>query len=558
MTYIELFSKITELLSRLENMSLCFAMQNFNRGERIFEKWSLEYGVILTELINHRTEINGRALALYGPEIVDETTITAELKGLLAVMEQKDYVLMTDILNLQIKPFLESLIMPLSSLAKEAQPEENEDALLRITGYEYENDGWIYRMEPTSSGLLTLSVTDSEGTYYLHSNANPYAAAKLMIGQYYDVRASRYVIYGLGLGYHVLALLEESHGLVPVTVYESDEVIIELARRMVDLSLYEGRCLEIIYDPDLAGFSEAASSGTIIIHYPSLRNIRNSDIRERMRQLFVQDSSVRNQIGEMLANLRYNLEHIEKSVDAIRPVIEGRDVILVAAGPSLDVNIEELKRIAQGDRLPKRDKPVLICVGTAFRKLMWTGIIPDYVAFLDASERIRAQIGEFENASVSALIASTATLTITRDYAGDKYLICQQGMTEAERYAAENGYEIYESGGSVATVIMDIAVKMNASRVITVGLDLAYTRNKYHADGAGRSSVIGNLDGLVEIVSQDGSMLYTSRSMKMYQEWFEKYVSEHSSTGTEFIDATEGGALINGMKNMRLEDAFSR
>lgn len=87
MTYAELFGKITELLNVLEDMSLCFLMQNFNRGERMFERWSREYGVILAELIDHRVEINAGALAQTGIEAVNETVITTELKGLLDAME---------------------------------------------------------------------------------------------------------------------------------------------------------------------------------------------------------------------------------------------------------------------------------------------------------------------------------------------------------------------------------------------------------------------------------------------------------------------------------------
>lgn len=547
----ELYDIIKSLLIGLDSMVLSFDMQNFNRGERLFENWSKDLGTVLSVCAERATIINAESIAICGAETVNESIISMEIGDLLGAMEQKDYVLMSDILKLQIKPFLESLIGPLGNLIRDdkrcGRADIDEQFLLNLDGYEYEDNGKIYRLEQTNSGQLTLAICDKDGKYYMHGNENPHTTAQMMINQYYDVNAGKYIVFGLGLGYHVWALCEACHGLVPIEVYESDEVIIELFRRTLNLDYYKS-CLEIIYDPSLEKFSEAANSGTMIIHYPSIRNISNPQIRNRMHQLFVQDSSIRNQIGDMLANFRYNTTHITKSVDEIRQYIENKDVILLAAGPSLDKNMEELKR--------RGKDTVLICVGTAFRKIIDAGITPDFVTFLDSSQRIRAQINGCENLKIPILLASTTTLCITRDYAGDKYIVCQKGMEEAEAYAEKNGYGLFESGGSVSTLIMDVAVRLGAKRIIAVGLDLAYTNNKYHADGAGRSSVIESLDGLVETKSSDGSRLYTTQAMNMYREWFEKYIECHRNENIEFINATEGGARIAGMKEMSLKSVL--
>lgn len=551
MSNLELLDKIKSLLVRLGSMVLSFDVQNFNRGERLFENWSKDMGTVLSMCVENATVINAESIAVCGVEAVNESVISMEIGDLLGAMEQKDYVLMSDILKLQIKPFLESLVGPLSNLIREdkrcGRADIDEQILLNLDGYEYEDNGRVYRLEQTNSGQLTLAICDKDGKYYMHGNDNPYTTAQMMINQYYDVNAEKYIVFGLGLGYHVLALCEACHGLVPIEVYESDEVIVELFRRTLNLDYYKS-CLEIIYDPSLEKFSEAVNSGTVIIHYPSIRNIFNQQIRNRMHQLFVQDSSIRNQIGDMLANFRYNTAHISKSVDEIRPYIENKDVILLAAGPSLDKNMEELKR--------RGKDTVLICVGTAFRKIIDAGITPDFVTFLDSSQRIRAQINGLEKLNIPILIASTTTLSITRDYAGEKYIVCQKGMEESKEYAEKKGYGMFESGGSVSTLIMDVAVRLGAKRIIAVGLDLAYTNNKYHADGAGRSNAIESLDGLVEVFSSSGDKLYTTQAMNMYREWFEKYVDSHSGEDVLFINATEGGARIAGMTEKPLKSVL--
>ncbi len=538
MNTTDLYRTITSLINELREMVLCFRMQNHNRGERIFSGFTQRYGEVLTELFS-RGELAGS---------MDSERILSELKNLMQAMEQKDYVLMADLMQLQTVPFLEAVLNALRA-------QGDAQAQFLLSGTQIEENGKTYRLEPTGSGDLTLCIADGDGSYYLHSNECPAQEASLFSLQYLDDEAPGYVLYGLGLGYHVLALCKAVHGLTNIRVFESDPAVISLARQVLDFGAYEGRNLQIITDPLLEKFAQAASEpGMVVaIHYPSIRNVGDGSIRERLRQLFVQDSSIRNQIGEMKANFRENLKYCPRLADEVADRFKGRDVILVAAGPSLDKNAELVKELHEDPD----DRPLVICVGTAFRKLIGMGIRPDFVGFLDSSERIRRQIAGAELQTVPALIAATATMQISRDYAGEKYLLCQRGFERAETYAKERGGRTFETGGSVATILMDAARQFGAKRIITVGLDLAYTGMQVHANGAGNSSVLSDTEGLVKVTAQDGSDLYTTAAMQMYIEWFERYVSAHAGEGTAFIDATEGGALIRGMKIMTLREAFA-
>ncbi|MBO4903568.1 MAG: motility associated factor glycosyltransferase family protein [Lachnospiraceae bacterium] len=565
MNKIGIYNTIISLLNDLQEMILLFRMQNFNRADRMFSKWTGTYGQAISDLFAGKEELN--AATENGLILIDEGVILSELQGLMNAMEQKDYVLMSDLMQLQILPFLEAVQNELRELIlREAEEmaageEADMDALLKVAGASCEDNGRTYSLEPTSSGELTLSITDENGSYYMHSNVCPTAEAQLFAKQYYDDHAPAYAVCGLGLGYHVLALCRETHGLVDVTVYESDQNIIDLARQVHDFSYYEERNLKIVHDPTLLSFAGAILSDAQpenalpvpVIHYPSIRNVVDPGIRDRLMQLFVQDSSIRNQLGEMLANFRYNAEHATASVDALADTFRGRDVILVAAGPSLDRNVELLRPYAKTGG-NAAGGPLIVCVGTAFRKLLGMGIRPDFVGFLDASERIRAQIRGVENETIPILLGSTATKSITRGYAGEKYLICQQGFTEAETFAKEHGGRTYETGGSVATILFDVAKQLGAKRIVTVGLDLAYTGMQIHAKGAGNSRILADTQGLVEVASQNGEKLYTTAAMQMYIQWFERYMSAHAGEGTEFIDATEGGAKIQGMRIAKLNE----
>lgn len=567
MNHYALYKKITALLNDLQDMILWFRMQNFNRGERLFADWSGRYGQVIAELSALKEELNAVNADGQQGALIDEALIVSELKSLMNAMEQKDYVLMADLMQMQTVAFLEAVQEALRKLSLDASAgetlseEELANAMLRMQGASCEMDGRTYQLEPTTSGDLTLSITDTNGMYYLHSNAYPSNEGNLFALQYYDENIPAYAVYGLGLGYHVLALCKLTHGVVPITVFESDANVIELAHEVTNFSPYEGDNLTIVHDPTLEQFAEAISQNPgmrvqPVIHYPSVRGIQDEGLRNRVTQIFVQDSSIRNQIGEMLANFRYNTMHCAGLADSLSAKIKGRDVILVAAGPSLDKNVELLRQFIGREVADDENRPLVACVGTAFRKLLGMDMKPDYVAFLDASVRIRGQIWGVEAETVPALIASTATMKITKDYAGEKYLVFQQGFDAAETFAREHGGRTYESGGSVITILLDIMKQLGAKRVITIGMDLGYTDMRIHAGGAGNSSYLSDTEGLVQVAAQGGGMVFTTQAMQMYIEWIEDYLKRHANESTTFINATEGGALIKGMQVMTLEEAL--
>jgi len=82
-------------------------------------------------------------------------------------------------------------------------------------------------------------------------------------------------------------------------------------------------------------------------------------------------------------------------------------------------------------------------------------------------------------------------------------------------------------------------------RIIFVGLDLAFTGNVDHATSTPTRETI-NEDKAIPVEDIYGNMVYTSHNLNIYRQWIEKRIAKVK--GIEFIDATEGGAKIKGMK----------
>lgn len=497
--------------------------------------------------------------------IVIPNNISEMLVDLLNTLENKDYILFTDFLEMRLNPFIISLqeevirkegytpdpIVYSKNMKLLEQRDEELAKILRnaVNSVGLMDDG--YCIEYTSCGLMTLALFDGQQKYYMHSNGQVMKEAQALAEEWFQEDKFEYIIYGLGLGYHVRELLCLDETLT-VKVFESDINIIQIAMSFTDMSLLlaSGR-LRIIYDPKfeqyISGIKDIGVDMVAVIHHPSLRNIQNPRIREQLEDYFIWYSSVKNQLHSLNGNFRRNILNYDDTVDSLRRYFEDKDLYMVAAGPSLDRNFMELKKL-------KRKNSILLATGTVFKKLMAAGIRPDYVIITDSGIMAAKQITGQETSGIPIIILSTANYRITETYHGKKYLVCQAGYEKAEQMAREKGYSLYHTGGSVSTTALDIGISLGCKRIICLGLDLAYTGDYDHASGTAlRKSVV--LNDLRQVPDIYGNKVYTSNNLDIYRKWIEKRIKE--VTDVEFIDATEGGAKIEGMMTRKLSEVIA-
>ena len=552
-----------------------FRRQNYDRGLRMFREMLSRIRQLMEFLLSGKQELQQVGISL------EDSYLVSLLSGLMQAQEQEDYILMADLMELQIIPFLDGL----------------QDMLRGISGFEFLNDvyeknmeflknnmelrkaveafekkiqwnaegfntditdnrsyqgldGVTYTLEATTNGAVTLCVSRGEKRYYLHTNGNPEMEARRLIEEYYEEEAEGYQVFGLGLCYHVAELGNKTLQNVPIEVYEPDIMVILLA-----LSSYPiwtlGENVTIHYDPDGTQFSEQLldAEKSIIIHHPSLLGIPNKDIRDAYERFFIKDSSYRNQKGQLKANFKNNIRYLEqypnkmKFVQSLENQFKGRDVFIVAAGPSLDKNLELLRS--------KPDHSIILATGTVFYKMLKMGIRPDYVIVTDANERVISQIREYEGETIPMLLLSTANRMVTRKYAGNKYLILQRDYKAAEDYADKKGLSLNQTGGSVSTTALDVAISLKAGRIIFLGLDLAYTDNLAHAEGTSNRVATG-VEQLIPVKGFYGDIVYEDQKFIIYREWIEKRLMQPDARNSIVMNATEGGSYIKGMKQTEL------
>ena len=416
-----------------------------------------------------------------------------------------------------------------------------------------------YVLQSALNGELTLFM-GSTGIH-IHSTVNPSAEAVTLAKEYYRLDYNSYIVWGIGLGYHVKELLNVY--APQVTVIEPDIDMIMLALMNMEFEEIEYGRLQIICDSDYTQLAEYITGNhdeRIVIYSPELKHtmkknehtpeLRQKKILEKIKQVFIRESSVRNNERRMNLNFSSNINVCTHYVDELKGRFKNNRVIIVAAGPSLDKNVELLKNI---DR--KTDEYVILAVGTVYKKLLNMGIKPDYVIIIEANESIISQISGVEDTEVPLLILSTAYRELARKYQGKKYLIDQYEYDHAEDHAQKYGYKLYSTGGSVTTTATSVAITLGARTIIFIGFDLSYPDGISHADGTSGKKKL-DTTGFVGVESIDGTIVYATNVFIIYRNWIENEIKKHPDI--EFIDATEGGAKIAGTKIMSLEDALKK
>ncbi len=227
--------------------------------------------------------------------------------------------------------------------------------------------------------------------------------------------------------------------------------------------------------------------------------------------------------------------------------------IVVAAGPSLNKNINELKK-AKG-------KSFIIAVDTALKPLLRAGIVPDMFFIVDAQKPI--ELVQMDGAEKIPMVTTLNATPEILDYHKGKKFFFDESYVFAEKIILKSGLRWGDvaTGGSVATDAFSLLYKIGLKTIILVGQDLALTGNKTHADGTFEEKmpeidtkdyewVEGNIEEKVP----------TRTDFHVFLNWYVRSIKECKEhvEGFRVINATEGGAKIEGTEVMTLKDAIKQ
>lgn len=488
------------------------------------------------------------------------------LPALLDAQDNCDYVLQADIIEGDLLPLLQKLQIAFQERDLVQVPDFFEQNMSSLKEYDFglykllNKENLIEEKNSLLSDKFTLSLaingqptaqTFVNGqSFYLHSSVNPEREASLLADSL--KQAEDYMVFGMELGYHVLELLNR-HQSARVHVFESNIYLLHMAFTYIDWTTYiaNGR-MRVVYNDDLkqlvselSGRFAEMKNAELLVHYPAIKMIEDAQTRQLLEDFFVTTSSMREQGGLLDSNFEVISKLNLPECGELKDIFKDKAVVIVGAGPSVDLQLTSIKKY--------RDKITVFATGHITRKLVNEGIIPDAVIITDPQPLMYKQIDGVNLKNIPMILLSTASSSVIDYYNGPIYVAYQSGYIHAEIKAKEIGATLFETGGSVTTTALDIALRFGARKIIFVGVDLAYTGGYSHASGEGRR--IENTDGLRQVRSNTGGMVYTSKNLDIYRKWIERRLegvrdTEVYNTG----DGAEikGTVLVKGFMSLRL------
>lgn len=434
-------------------------------------------------------------------------------------------------------------------------------------------------IEQGYTGEDIMKVTDHGKVYYLNGKYKPSAVAEQWIEKQGSIDAfATIIIIGISNGVHIKKIMDSVPKTVNILVYEPSYEIFRRAMEEVDLSfLFQPDIPVGIIVRQINGF-ETEEYLHMLMNYDNMVSLKvylsgnyaklfPKETGEFVKAIkgYVQDLKLAwNTIvrytdvdaRNKFHNLQYMYEGYSAS-DLYHMLPEGIPAIIVSAGPSLSKNIKDLKA-AQG-------KACIIATDTAMKPLLNAGIMPDLFMIVDGLKP--AELFEHKDISKVGMVTMTGVSREPMDiHKGKKFFYNSDSVFENELVQAVEKMkerEVYlpsfPTGGSVATSAYSFGIYLGAKTIILVGQDLALTGNKVHVDGAFKNEECKiDMDSgeYLEVEAVDGGKVVTRYDFKIYLEWFEQAIKDWKHI--QAVDATEGGALIHGAKNMTLKRAIKK
>lgn len=382
---------------------------------------------------------------------------------------------------------------------------------------------------------------------------------------------SKILMFGLGNGMYVKKILRETSDDVTMIVYEPALSILQVVMQEYDISellcskrvtllvnQYMGKTLDDSFS-DLLEYTDIEDF--IYKSYLNYNRLYKKEYQEYMNVLQNVCSAI-NSSQSVIG--RYGKDYYENTFANFRFFLKGKSLrslnsrmpkdipaIIVAAGPSLDKNILQLKA-AQG-------KAFIIAVDSALRPLVRNHIIPDICISIDGKKKT-AHFDDEETRDIPLICYLISHREILSRHRAEKFFLNDLNH-HIQHFFSQNNMvlPIVTSGGSVANDAFSVLQILGFQTIILIGQDLALTGNKSHAD----ATLVGELgwmadhyQDLIEVEGIDGKPILSKPEYKLYCNWFEEQIVKYPEI--KVIDATEGGAMIHGSVIETLEEAIRK
>ncbi len=294
--------------------------------------------------------------------------------------------------------------------------------------------------------------------------------------------------------------------------------------------------------------------------------------RDGLADLRVHQNTVRSFSRTWIEQGAGNLPALARwpSVEQVGDAFAGKPMVIVAPGPSLARNIDQLRSL-QG-------RAVICCFSHSLKPVLAAGVTPDVIVSVDPQD-VRYHFAGCDTSRSYLVNGATVHPSLFDMPARGKLALAANGPIDDWLFDALGSSPQVVGGGSVATSAFSLALRWKCDPIIFLGLDLSFPGGQYYvatsSDGEARAEL--NPDGtmkvagwsrgfqamkagggpaavaerVVELPGWHGGTVPSSFMFALFHRWF---VETMRTVTTTVYNCTEGGSRIEGMQHVPFAD----
>lgn len=382
---------------------------------------------------------------------------------------------------------------------------------------------------PAKTGDDTLLLHNEGQTVSYHSRYNPVREAGTFVQTNLNENTDYVLFIGAGLGYTIQAALKQKPNL-KFSIFEPSLEIMDQFLKTVNLAKFKSDQVDYLfsslYEFENLGeiFDKLESNKAQIIIHPVAEKQFKKPIEDFMSRL---KGYLKAQTSTAYTDLRFQTRWTTNAIVNINEVLHspnlfididqenlaGKPVLLVAAGPSLNEEIENIRAIQQ------QRSAYIFAVGSTVNVLLNNGITPDALFLYDPlpfTANVVKKIKE-ENLDIPLIYGTSLAFEALPGYPGKKiHFFTNQDSISTNLIELENKV-IVPDASTIAALALYIVGKIQMGPIVFVGQNLSITKDKAYADGTGHYDT-GITDrfkeGFVPVRSTIDEEIYTNTAYK--------------------------------------------
>lgn len=384
---------------------------------------------------------------------------------------------------------------------------------------------------------------------------------------------TNYVILGIGNGSILKKIYKKMSFLSTITIIEKygSVLINTLGKQDLSSILHDKKVSIISAETDLEinvllktklldeNFIYNTPNIQIIIH-PYMRSHDEDFVNKILYYISstvtYNTTSFGNDINDVLEGLDHIVDNWKNMADGLginsfKNAYKDIPAIIVSAGPSLDKNIQMLKKA--------KNKALIFAVDATAKKIMNIDIIPDGISTIERPDvMFDIFYKEMNISDQTVFIGPPVVSKDILDKFANKIITGRQGEIIVKSATEFFGYDSIEIGMSCSHIPFGFAKYIGANPIIFIGQDLSFSPDGKTHFGDVEKYVANNANKNNErwVTGNNGEKLWTNSAYYSFLLWFENQIA--NTNGTTFINATEGGARIKGTEVMSLSDAIDK